>query len=564
MSLNYDQQAQSTGYSFIKGAAILGFASLISKVLGLIYRVPYQNITGDQGYYVYMQVYPLYSSLLILAMAGFPVAVSKIVSEHLATGDVYGAKRAFNLASSVLAVSGILFFCILFFGAGWIAGLMGDELLALPVRSVSFALLIVPVMSVLRGYFQGHENMMPTAVSQVVEQIVRVTTILILAYWFMVNYEDVYLAGAGAVFGAVTGSLSALFILLFYWKRIQRVQREMKRKQVDENREETNREPALQILKKIAVYAIPICLAALVLPLFPLSDSFTVVNMLMAGGYPAEEARILKGVYDRGVPLVQFAAFFATALSLALVPSISSAKVKNQDAVIAHRTALAIRLTLLLGLAASVGLAIVARPVNIMLYQDDKGTLALAILAFSTIFSTLGITAAGILQGLGKMMLPARYLFYGVVAKIGLNLILIPLIGIYGAALSTVVSYAVATSFSFAAIRKYTKMPFSFANFIGKPLLAVSVMAVIVFGAKWLLTVALAGGIESDRLFHTVISLISVFCGAVVYGLALLLTGALTRSDLRHVPRADRLIPLLQKTGLLKEEVKEGGASWQK
>ena len=167
--------------TFIKGAAILGAASLLSKMLGLIYRIPYQNITGDLGYYVYTQVYPLYSVLLILATAGFPIAISKIVSEKLAMGDLHGVRKVFKVSLITLLITGIVFFLLVYLGAGWIASLMGDSDLIVPIRSVSYALLIVPVMAAMRGYFQGHQNMLPTALSQITEQFIRVTTIIVLA-----------------------------------------------------------------------------------------------------------------------------------------------------------------------------------------------------------------------------------------------------------------------------------------------------------------------------------------------------------------------------------------------
>ena len=122
------------GQSFVKGAAILGAAAFISKLLGVFYRIPYQNMTGDEGLYIYQQVYPLYSTLLVLATAGFPIAVSKLVSERLALGDTYGAKRVFRLSSTVLTATGVFFFCILFFGAEIIAEWMGNpDMLTLPI-----------------------------------------------------------------------------------------------------------------------------------------------------------------------------------------------------------------------------------------------------------------------------------------------------------------------------------------------------------------------------------------------------------------------------------------------
>ena len=193
--------------------------------------------------------------------------MSKLVSERLALGDTYGAKRVFRLSSTVLTATGVFFFCVLFFGAETIAAWMGNpEMLTLPIKSVSFALLIVPTMSVMRGYFQGHQNMVPTAVSQVTEQFVRVFTIIVAAYWVMSRGMDLVYAGAGAVFGAVTGALAAFVTLLFYWRRNQNMQRELAAT-ATVDRAAYERESNATVVKRILYYAIPICFGSLVLPL---------------------------------------------------------------------------------------------------------------------------------------------------------------------------------------------------------------------------------------------------------------------------------------------------------
>lgn len=537
------------GTTFLKGAAILGLASLFSKMLGLIYRIPYQNITGDLGYYVYTQVYPLYGTLLILATAGFPIAISKIVSEKLALGDIYGVKKVFSVSVITLVFTGIITFLGLYFGAGWIAETMGNPELVLPIQSVSYALLIVPPMAAMRGYFQGHQNMIPTAISQISEQFVRVATIIILAYWFMSTTGNEYLAGAGAVFGAFTGALTGFLVLLLFWTRNKKVQ-----KTTVDLVPKFPEESSWDLIKKILYYAIPICFGALVLPLLQLSDSFTVANLLMKSGYPAEEANILKGVFDRGQPLVSFGAFFATALSLSLVPAISEAKARKAYSTIKSRTELALRLTLFIGLPTSIGLAVVAEPVNIMLYQNDRGTLTLIVLSFTTIFSTLGITSAGILQGLGKVILPARNLLIGVLFKIGLNIVLIPILEITGAALATVIAYGVATTLNLLAVAKHTKVRFEFKTFFFKPLLAVSMMAIVVLIVEKASMNFFFGMITSYRLYFSVVALISVLTGAVVYGIALLISGSITRTDMQYIPKVNKFIPLLSKLHLLRDK----------
>lgn len=542
------------GQSFVKGAAILGAAALISKLLGVFYRIPYQNMTGDEGLFIYQQVYPLYSTLLVLATAGLPIAVSKLVSERLALGDTYGAKRVFRISSLILSATGGLFFCVLFFGAPVIAEWMGStELLTLPIKSVSFALLIVPIMSVIRGYFQGHQNMIPTAVSQVTEQFVRVFTILAAAYWFTAKGTELVYAGAGAVFGAVTGAIAALVTLLFFWRRNRLTQRELAATATADQTAFAHDSTA-KIIKRILYYAIPICFGSLVLPLLGLVDSFTVANMLEhVQGLKQMEAAALKGVYDRGQPLIQFSAFFATALALSIVPAVSEALAKGQHALVALRAEIALRITFLFGLPASVGLAVIAEPTNILLYENAKGSTALVALAFTTVFSTLGVTSSGILQGLGQVMLPARNLFVGVVTKLILNLALIGPFGIVGAATATVAAYAVSTGLNLWAIVKRIKLNIPWRNFHLKPVMSVLLMAVVVYAVATGVRYGLEGTLGSLRLAMLGTVVIAVPLGAAVYALALFRTGAITREDLKSVPRLDRKVtPWLEKLRLLK------------
>lgn len=538
---------------FVKGAAILGVAGLVSKLLGAVYRIPYQNIAGDIGLYVYMQVYPLYSTLLILATAGFPIAISKIVSERLAVGDAPGARKAFRVASISLLVLGLFFFFLLYAGAPLVSRFMGDEHLTQPLRAVAWSLPLVPMVSILRGYFQGQQNMMPTGVSQVIEQLVRVIFILAAAFWAMMVYHDEYLAGTGAVFAAFPGALAAIVVLLVYWRRNNRspiasgITAGQPLAETWSNRD---------VLRSLLYYALPICLGALVLPLIPLVDSLTVVNLLQWSGVHEDAAKLVKGAFDRGQPLIQFGTFFATSLSLALVPAISEAVAQGQHQLIANRTEVALRLTFLLGLPASFGLALLAEPINVMLYGDANGTEALAIQAFTILFATLGIATSGILQGLGRVTLPARNLFIGVLVKLVLNVALVPFWGISGAALATVMAYLAAMLCNMAAIRKYTGALFGLRQIVGKPLLSVVIMAVVVLAAEWLSTLILHEIIKTGRLLNTLVGLTAVGAGGVTYLLALLKTGGLTRADIRFLPRGERIASLLTRLNLMPKEAK--------
>nr|MBO2469369.1 polysaccharide biosynthesis protein [Bacillota bacterium] len=538
---------------FLQGAAILAAASLISKILGVFYRVPYKAITGDVGLYAYAQVYPIYSTLLILATAGFPIAVSKIVAEKLAVGDVAGARRVFHVAAAFLSATGVACFALLFFGAPLIAALMGDPQLTMPIRMVSTALLVVPVMAAIRGYFQGQQNMMPTGVSQVLEQLVRIATILVLAIWAMETGRGVYAAASGALFGSFTGALAGLAVMLVYLRHDEL------RPLADRAASAPAVEPPGALIKKILALSLPIALGSLILPLMQLADSFTVKNVLDGAGL-ADVSGVWKGVYDRGQPLVQFSSFFAAALSLALVPSIAEANARDLRGTIQHRTELAVRMTVIVGWPASLGLAVIMEPVNTMLYGDPTGSFALAVLAFSTLFATLNVTAASILQGLGEVMVPVRNLIIGVAVKLVLNVVLIaalspsgPAYGIAGASLATVIGYAVAMFLNLRVLRARTGVRFARRTLVVKPLLASLVMAGVVYGAYLALHRALLSCDLTLRAASIVESLLLTALGAVVYGAAVLRLGAVSRRDLEMVPKTRRLVPVLERLGMLKE-----------
>lgn len=527
--------------SFVRGAAILGLAALVSKILGAVYRVPYQNITGDEGMYVYQQVYPLYSTLLILATAGFPTTISKLVSESLAEKDEETARRIFHVASITLFLTGCLFFVLLFIGAETIATWMGNRsLLTMPIQSVSFALIIVPFLSAIRGYFQGEQDMVPTASSQVIEQVVRVATILITAWYCMEEGFGYVYAGAGAVFGATTGAVAALIVLVVYWKkRIKPKQHKVKPM--------TMRLSTKKLVFHLVVLSIPICIGSLVLPLFSLVDSFTVGNVLSEVGWQMERVIASKGVFDRGQPLIQFGSFFATAISLSIVPAIAEARVLGRKREATERAVLALRLTWLVGLPASVGLAVIALPINVMLYKDGAGSDTLAILAFTILFSTLNLTLTGILQGFGRVYLPALNLLVGVGVKLIGNLLLIPIWDIRGAAMATTLAYACAAGLNLWALKRHLQEMLREALRLGKSLWSVLWMAIAV-GCIMLGLKALLVPVLEYRLAMTVTSLTSVLIGMAVYAWALFRFGVLMRADLEKVPKLKtKVLPLLDK-----------------
>jgi PST family polysaccharide transporter len=516
--------------SFLTGALILSVATMICRFLGAVYRIPYQNITGNEGMFVYSQVYPLYSVLLLLATAGFPLAISKLISERTASQDWAAAKQIYHVSMTVLFVMGSMGFLILYFGAPYIATLMGSKaLLTLPIQAVSFALLLIPFTATLRGVYQGQQEMMPSAVSQVSEQLVRVITILVCAWYAMSTGLGVVYAGAGAVFGATTGASIAVLVLLFYRKKSSGFR----------NMVTTVSDYPLRrwdVLKALFAISVPICINSLLFPLFGLVDSFTISNFLIDANWSAASAINEKGIYDRGGPLLQFAAFFATGIALSIVPAMTTAKRQGNEKEVVQRTNLALRFTWLLGLPSSIGLAIIAMPTNVMLFKDAAGSDAVTVLAFSTIFVTLCITTAGILQGLGRVILPAISIGIAVLFKWVFNFFLIPIWDIRGAAVASVLAYALGAIINLFVLKRSIsslQVPWK------KLLLANILLAGVAMTIKFLL-LEWTSGWESERIAMTITSLGSVLACLSVYIWATLRFQLITDQELAMVPKLQK------------------------
>ncbi|GAX88659.1 putative polysaccharide biosynthesis protein [Effusibacillus lacus] len=534
---------------FLRGALVLAVAGILSKIMGSVYTIFLQNIIGDRGMGLFQMAYPIYSTLLILSTAGFPVAVSKFVAEHIAMGDYRGAKKVFRAASVLLFFSGIACFLLLWWGADWFAQVVGDPDSVFAIKAIAPALLIVPVMASIRGYFQGWQQMEPTAVSQVAEQFIRVGTIISVS-WMLLQwgYGEEW-AAAGAAFGAVTGAFVSLAILAGYvWRKRQLFRHDARMP----NRVPV--EPNKQIVRKLFYYAIPVSLGALVVPLMNNVDVITVGNLLKQSGYSQERATELFGLLSgRAFKLMMLPATIATAIAAALMPAIASALAVRDIRTACDRMELAMRMTVLIALPSSIGLLLLARPIDIMLFKDDSGTATIMAISFATLFSSVQLTTSAILQGMGYVYLPVRNLLVGGGCKFGFNLLLVPVWGIEGAAISTVLSFFVSALLNMWDIYRRSGIVFDLRLLVWRPFVASFLMGIASY-------VVLREGLPvfleselSERLAFACFTLTAIGVAGLVYGLALLASGSLTKDDIRSVPRVGpQLAHFLVRVGLIR------------
>ncbi len=518
--------------TFVKGAAILALTGLAARGIGAIFRIVLAAILGDEGIGLFMYAYPIYSTLLVVSTAGIPVALSKIMAEKIALHDYREALRVFKVAFLILTLSGLTITVLLVAGAELFAGwIVRDAQAVYPLLAISPAIFFVTIMAALRGFFQGQQNMTPTAASQMLEQLVRVAFSIALVLLLMpVGLEY---AAAGASSGAAAGGLAG-FILLVIWYRGRR------RSLYSLALEQETHHPASagSIIRRLFSLAIPVTVGGLVIPLVSLIDLAVVPRQLQAAGFDLETGRALYGqLTGMAGPVVYFPNVVALALSISLVPAISEAYTLGNDLLIRHRSATAVKLTVLFSVPAAIGLFLLAEPVTILLFDNAEAGYSLAYMSWSVIPLCLYVSTTGILQGLGKPILPALNMFYGGVVKTILAWFLtaVPALNVGGAALATVIGLAVAAALNLRHVAGYTGWRGNLRHLILVPVMAVSAMSVFVIMFYNLID-RFAGPYLSPGMLNAMATITAIVIGIIAYSIFLLLSGSLSREELQMMP----------------------------
>ena len=525
-----------TEKSLVKGAAVLGIAGIFVKVLGAFFRIPLANIVTDQGMAYYTPAYSLYAVLLVLSTSGIPIAISRMVSERYAVGRFDEADRVFHISRVLMISIGLAGFIVLFFFAKPISSAIHLEGSALAMQATAPALLLVPIMSSYRGYFQGQQLMTPTALSQVVEQVFRVgfglalAVILMRSAFMSDSYTSLQKGAAGGCFGASAGAVGGLAVMvLIYLLARKSLKQRIRRSAKGE------REPAGSILKSIIGIAIPITIGATLMPLVNLVDASVVNIRLETAGFDSVAAEKLYGQLTAFCePIIGFPQVLMSAIVMSIVPMVAAAN-KVRDTERLHETiSLGMRMTTIIAFPCAAGLFALAQPVLLTLYFTQKESAISAVpcmqtLSISFIFLALITIMTGILQGVGKQVFPVINLFIGLLFKVVITWILvgIPSVNIVGAPLGTIAAYLVAGSLDFACVIRFTKVRLPLRQMILKPILSAAVMGVIV----WLTYHGLSVFISSNAL----LTLIGVIVGVAVYGILVIKTRTILREEMMEI-----------------------------
>lgn len=542
---------------FLLQGSILAIAGIITKLIGVAYRIPLINIMGDKGQGYYNVAFQIYAIALLLTSYSLPLAVSKLVSARIARGERRNAFRVFKGAMVFAITSGTLAAVIVFFGADFIAkDIMYMDLSAYALRVLAPGLVIVAIMGVMRGYFQGTGTMFPTAVSQIIEQIINAGVSIggaIVLYKMgkeaaktqgVSSLAEAY-AAAGGTLGTVAGALAGLFFLIFVYCIYRKRNRRMLKRDHSKYREDYT-----DIFKILVLTITPVILSTAVYNISSVIDNAMFNRIMSVQGHSSDECATLLGMfggkYDTlfNVPLA-----IANALASSLIPSLVAAVQGGNRKLIHNKIHTVIRFTMIIAIPCAVGFLALGEPLMNLLYTGDNTIpgIMMRIGSVSVIFYCLSTVTNAVLQGLNHMTTPVKN------ASISLVIHLISLFfmlvvckwGVYALVASKIVFSLSMCILNGRALRKMSKYIQEKQKTFVIPGLAAVLMGVITFGSHMVLDILIGGRIAT---------LIALVIAVIAYAICLLALGGLSEDDILSFPKGATLVTIFRKLHLLKEE----------
>ena len=536
--------------SFFGGAAILAAGILIVKLIGMFYKIPLINIIGEAGAADFNNAYNIYAVLLTVSTAGLPVAVSKLVSEANALDRRNQVRRTFRLALVLFLALGLVSFLVMFFRADALAGMMNDSKAAAGIRALAPAVVCVGCLAALRGYSQGHSNMAPTSVSQIIEALCKLVVGLGLAFWLVKQGKDPDVAAAGAITGVTVGTVVALAYMVLDFL-------------LSHGREDTRGtdrpDSAGSILANILKIAVPITLSSSMVGIVTVIDSSLVQGQLQSALDLTEQAsRTLYGNYSGALNIYNLPTSLMAAITASVIPAVSAALARRDRRGAARITGSALRITALLSFPMGVGLFVLGTPIIRLLFPKLNVAVAgplLSTLGIATPFVCMVLVCNSVLQAHGFINLPVIVMVLGGIVKIVNNYNLVGAIGIAGAPVGNILCFGLALVLDLVVItRVIPNRPRLLPIFI-KPAIASAIMG----GAAWAVYGLLSRVLTAEqvneagqtirvvsRMGNALGIFLAIAVAGVVYLVLVIALRAISRDDLALMPKGDKLARLLR------------------
>lgn len=520
------------------------------KVIGSLNWIFVSRILGGEGIGLYQMAFPIYFLAMSVSQAGVPVAISIITAERVALKDILGAKRVFRISMGLMLVTGLFFSVLTYFGAQWLIDwhFIRDARAYWSVVVLAPTIFFVTLLASSRGYLQGWQRMTPTAVSQIVEQIFRVITMILFAS-LMMPWGIEY-GAAGASLGAGAGAVTGLIVLVyFHWKLDRDIERDYgaELKPVPGLQQKSSGE----IVKRIFKLALPVSAASIMLPIVSNLDLLIVPQRLEVAGYTVNQATELFGyLTGMAVPLVNLATILTASMAVSIVPAISEARALQQTQRVYQQTAASVRISNFVCFPAFVVVFVLATPIATLIYNAPGAGPAVLISSFSIVLLGLHQVSTAVLQGMGHPTIPMVNMILAAVAKVVLNwtLTAIPALGIMGAAWATAADMGVAAIINLFFIYHYIGYRMEIPQLV-KTMISAGAMAIAVK--------LFYDGTMAAWSLNAVSTFGAVLAGCIVYIAAMLLIGGIMEEDMERIPLLGRVsIRFLRRIGVFKDEDK--------
>ena len=585
--------------TFFGGAAILAMGILVVKVIGLFYKIPLVNIIGSEGSADFNNAYNLYSVLLTISTAGLPVAVSKMVSEANALGRQNQVHKVFRLSLAAFLTLGVVSFLIMYFGSEQLAGMMHDSLAAAGIRALAPAVICVGCLSAFRGYAQGHGNMTPTAVSQILEALCKLVIGLGLAYWLVRAGQPSHVAAAGAITGVTVGTILALAYMIFNF-----VSTRMR----EEKDTQDAPDSARRILSTLMKIAIPITISSSMVGIVTVIDSALVQGQIqkvlisdpdswalyqqvvdfvpleaardawqqaVSSGAAAEAvsqlygavelaaeniSRSLYGNYSGALTIYNLPLSLMAAITASVIAAVSAALARRDRRGAARITGSALRITALLAFPMGVGLFVLGTPIIRLIFPELDASVAgplLSTLGIASIFVCLMLVCNSVLQAHGFINLPVVIMALGGVVKIvtNYNLVAVPTIGISGAPVGNVLCFGLCMVLDLVVIARVIHGRPDYLPLLAKPAAAAGVMGLGAWAVYGLLSKLLSyeevtqAGETIQTLGKTgngIAVMGAILIAVIIYAVLVVALRAISREDLSLMPKGDKIAKILR------------------
>ena len=517
------------------------------KVIGSLNWIFVSRILGGEGIGLYQMAFPIYFFAMTVSQAGVPVAISIITAERVAIKDIFGAKRVFRISMRLMFFTGLFFSVLTYFAADWLVDyhIIRDSRAYMSMIVLAPTVFFVTFLASSRGYLQGWQRMTPTAVSQIVEQLFRVVTMILLASLLLPWGIDY--AAAGASLGALAGAVTGLVVLIYFHIKLNRDIVRDYGKDIQPLAPDKS-EALWKIIRRIFMLSLPVSAASIMLPVVSNLDLMIVPQRLEVAGYSVSEATELFGyLTGMAVPLVNLACIITASMAMSIVPAISEARALKNSKRVFNQTAASVRISNFVCFPAFVIVFVLATPIASLIYNAPNAGPAVMISAVSIVLLGLHQVSTGILQGLGHPTIPMVNMILAAIAKVILNweLTALPFLGIMGAAWATAADMGVAAFINLYFIHKFIGYRIEIGQLL-KTVFSAAIMAGFVwtfyhYTFLWWQVGALS-------------TLGAVFIGCIVYVAAILLSGGLLEEDLVRIPMIGRIgIRLLRRVGVFKD-----------